>query len=110
MWRSVGIILGMILVFSTPISSAPDLPTAPDGLSWKRIEEIHASFLLPDKWYFKSEASGGTLAYFLTAEKIKKGGQFETGLTINVVKNLKDKNAVAYAEAYAAEAAKQYEA
>ena len=102
---SVRVILVMTFVLSTPISSAPNLPTAPDGFSWKRIEEIHASFLLPDKWHFKSEANGGTLAYFLSAEKIKKSGRFETGLTINVFKNLKDKDAVAYAESYAAEAA-----
>jgi len=110
MWGRVRLGVAMMLVLSLPVASAPNLPAAPDGFSWKRLDEIHASFLLPANWYIKSEASGGTLAYFLSLEKIKKGGRFETGLTINVFKNLKHKNAVAYAEAYVDEAAKQFEA
>jgi len=109
MRRSGGVILALAFLLSTPIASAPNLPAPPDGMSWKRIEEIHASFLLPDKWHFSSQASGGTLAYFISAEKVKKGGRFETGLTINVSKNAKDKDAVAYAEAFTASAAKQFE-
>ena len=103
-------VLAMIISLPTLASSAPKPPPAPEGFSWKRIAEIKAAFLMPDGWFFKSEAAGGTLAYFFTAEKIEKGGQFETGLTINVFKNLKDKDARAYAEAFAAKTAEQHEA
>lgn len=108
MWSRL-ISLALMLALSTPLSSAPNLPAAPDGYSWERLDQIHASFLLPANWHVKSEANAGTLAYFLTAEKIKKGGRFETGLTINVIRNLKGKDAVAYARAYADEAAKRFE-
>lgn len=109
MWRSRKVVLALSFLLSTPIASAPNLPEPPDGMSWTRIEEIHASFLLPDKWHLSSKADGGTLAYFISLEKVKKGGRFETGLTINVFKNAKDKDAVAYAEAFTASAAKHYE-
>ncbi len=102
--------LAITLVFSTRVLPAPNLPAAPAGFSWKRIEEVRATFLMPKGWYFKSEASGGTLAYYFTTEKLKKGAPFETGLTINVFKNLKDKDGVAYAQAFVLEVAKKHEA
>ena len=104
--------LGLAIALLCPAPARPEtkLPAPPEGLSWKRIEEVKATFLLPDGWHFKAEASGGTLAYFFTPGKLRKGDVFDTGLTINVFRNLKDKNAVAYAEAFVAEAARQHEA
>ena len=111
MRRALGLGLAITLLFpalALPVRTPPAPP--PDGFSWKRIEEVHASFLMPDGWHFKAEANGGTLAFFFTPEKLKKGDIFDTGLTINVFRNLEGKDAVAYAEAFVAEAARQHEA
>ena len=111
MRRALWFGLAIVLLFPAPALPVrvPPAP-APEGFSWQRIEEVHASFLMPDGWHLRSEASGGTLAYFFTPGKLKKGDIFDTGLTINVFKKLKDKDAVAYAQAFVAEAAKQHEA
>jgi hypothetical protein len=58
---------------------------APEGYSWKKLDPINASFLLPAGWHFKAERVDKTLAYFLSAEDIDVKGEFETGLTLNVV-------------------------
>src|SRR5262249_49446073 len=105
----IRISLAMPLLFAALPLSASNLPDPPEGFSWKRIEEVRATFLLPKGWYFKSEESGGTRAYFLTPEKVKNGAPFDTGLTINVTKNLKDKDAVAYARAFIGKAAEMFE-
>jgi hypothetical protein len=63
---------------------AADVPTPPAGFSWQQIPEMKAAFLKPDGWFFKHETTKGTEAYFLTKEDISKGGEFATGLTVNV--------------------------
>jgi hypothetical protein len=65
------------------------LPAAPKGFTWKRVESIKASFLMPDGWHFREEKKGNTTAVFLTQEDIGKEGKFKTGLSLNLVKGLK---------------------
>jgi hypothetical protein len=67
---------------------AIDLPNPPAGFSWQQIPELKAAFLKPDGWFFTSEKQKGTLAYFITKEKFDQNGQFETGLTVNVFREL----------------------
>jgi hypothetical protein len=67
---------------------AIDLPVPPQGFSWQEIPELKAAFLKPEGWYFKQEEQKGTLAYFITKENIDKAGGFQTGLTVNVFRNL----------------------
>jgi hypothetical protein len=97
------------LLFSTLLLSAPNLPDPPDGFSWKRLEEVRATFLLPNGWHVNSEERGVTHAYFFTPEKLKKDVLFDTGLTINVVKDPTEKDAVAYAQAFVAKSAQLFE-
>ena len=73
--------------------SAIDLPPPPSGFTWQEIPELKAAFLRPNGWFFKREESKGTLAYFITKENIEAGGEFQTGLTINVFR-LKKESAV----------------
>lgn len=83
-------IAGLFLAFAAA-SRAQDAPAAPDGFSWKRIESVKASFLMPDGWFFREEQKDGTRAFFITQEKIEEGGEFETGLTVNVQTLKRDK-------------------
>ena len=79
---------------------AMDLPTAPPGYAWQEIPEIKAAFLKPTGWHFKRESKKGTLAYFITKEDIDKVGRFDTGLTINVIREMKGRSAVEYAKSF----------
>ncbi len=66
------------------------LPAAPAGFTWKKLDSIKAQFLVPDGWFFKEEQKDDARAFFISRESIEKGGEFQTGLTINVVKLKKD--------------------
>jgi hypothetical protein len=83
--------LALILVGLFCLSSlARELPTPPDGFKRVMICDDKMSLLQPDGWYFKKvndkpDAAG----YFITKEKIEDKGIFETGLTLNVVTNVK---------------------
>jgi hypothetical protein len=90
-------------------TSTVELPDAPSGFSWKQIPEIKAAFLFPQGWQFKKEKQGATLAYFMTPTKFDKQPGFDTGLTINVFKRLKDRNAVTYAQEFIANLASRHE-
>lgn len=69
---------------------ATDLPAPPAGFAWQEIPELKAAFLRPNGWFFKREEGKGTLAYFITRESIENGGEFQTGLTVNVFLHKKD--------------------
>lgn len=84
-----------ILACALAAASAADLvaqapPPAPDGFSWKSIESVKASFLIPTGWHFRKEEHDGARAFFITQEEIVGGGQYETGLSVNVQKLKKD--------------------
>ena len=73
-----------LVVLLSQLTLGMDLPPAPDGFTWQETPDIKAAFLRPKGWYFQQENDKGTLAYFITQEEIKNGGEFLTGLTINV--------------------------
>ena len=91
--RTLKLICLLALILA-PTVFAIDLPPAPDGFSWQEIPEIKAAFLKPSGWYFKEEKQHDTLAYFITKENIDQNGEFQTGLTINVFRQLKKSSAV----------------
>jgi hypothetical protein len=78
---------------------ATDLPAPPPGFTWQEIPELKAALLRPKGWFFKREEVKGTLAYFITRESIENGGEFQTGLTVNVFRHKKE-NAVETAKYY----------
>lgn len=79
----------MAMIFAHP-RPATDLPVPPDGFTWQGVPELKAAFLRPNHWFFKREENKGTLAYFITKESIENGGEFQTGLTVNVFRHKKD--------------------
>ena len=82
---------GLLLLALSARLPGEDVPPAPEGFSWKRVESVKASFLMPDGWHFKQEEQQGTRAFFITLEDIDKAGRFETGLSVNVQKFKRDK-------------------
>ncbi|GAB3581471.1 hypothetical protein [Hymenobacter daeguensis] len=77
----------------------------PIGFHWQPLPEVKAALLLPYTWNYKAETSRDAQAYFLTREKIMPGKLFQTGLSLNVVRQMTAKSrqsAGAYAQAFSA--------
>lgn len=82
--RSVACIAAALLGLAVA-AGASEMPPSPEGFSWRKFEPVKAAFLVPDGWFVKEEkAEGLRAAFFITKEPIAAGGQFETGLTVNV--------------------------
>jgi hypothetical protein len=71
-------------------SDEPKLPEPPKGFSWKKVEEIKASFLMPKGWHYRLDTKGKTTAAFITREKIEEGKSFQVGLSVNVLRERKN--------------------
>lgn len=87
-------LMALLTAVLVPALSATDRPLLPAGFAWQEIPVIHAVFLKPTGWFFHEEQNSGTLAYFISKKDISKGGEFQTGLTINVFPKLKQGSAV----------------
>lgn len=100
----------LLCVFAASALSQPifavDLPAPPAGFTWQQVPDLKAAFLKPDGWFFRHEEQKGTLAYFITKESIEQGGDFSTGLTINVFRGLKE-SAVGHGESLIEQIASQ---
>ena len=82
--------LAIILVGLFCLSSlARDLPKPPEGFKRVMICGGKMSLLQPDGWHFKKVSKKDVEGYFVTKEKIKTEGLFETGLSLNIAKNVK---------------------
>lgn len=103
-----GLLLVRPAAAQTPPPAAAQAPAvaqaeAPMGFHWQPLPEVKATLLLPYTWNYKAETSRDAQAYFLTREKIVPGKLFQTGLSLNVVRQIKIKSKQAageYAQAF----------
>lgn len=65
------------------------LTAPPTGFTWQPLPESKAAALLPAGWYYKAEVQKGGATYFLTQEEIGESGEFQTGLSLQVVRKAK---------------------
>ncbi|PJJ48643.1 hypothetical protein [Hymenobacter chitinivorans] len=114
--RSCLLVVYSLLLASPTAAQTPTSPTrvpaptasqaaAPMGFKWQLLPEVKAAMLLPYTWNYKAETSRDAQAYFLTRERIVAGGQFQTGMSLNVVRQMTVKSkqaAAAYAQAFSA--------
>jgi len=77
---------------STLVASSTD--NAPTGFMWQTVPDTSERVLKPSGWFFKKEVRSDTLAYFVTKEDIAARGRLDTGLTVNVHKNIPKKTGV----------------
>jgi tetratricopeptide (TPR) repeat protein len=90
------------------------VPPAPQGFVWQQMGRSRAFVLRPEAWHFTAVEQGDTVAYFITKQPIPAGAkpgsrQFETGLTMNVLRGLTQAQGIApsaYARAYVEEVAR----
>lgn len=65
------------------------LAAPPTGFTWQPLPESKAAALLPDGWYYKAETRKGAATYYLTQEPIGETGEYQTGLSLQVVRKAK---------------------
>ncbi|HEX8328513.1 MAG TPA: hypothetical protein VF629_13300 [Hymenobacter sp.] len=98
----VGLILATVV--AQPVAAQrydAKLATSPAGYSWQPLPKNKAAALLPTGWYYKAEAQKGATTYYLTQEEIGESGEYQTGLSLQVVRKVAAKTnrrAPAYAE------------
>ena len=84
-------ILILILAFVVSLRAEDSLPPAPAGYSWQRLVTIKSAVLKPDGWFFKQAKKGQTDGFFITKEDIDQSGVFQTGLTLNCIRDVPKK-------------------
>jgi hypothetical protein len=65
-------------------------PEPPDGYRWQELEGAAGFVLVPNKWHYSTQSTKDSVAFQVTKED-PKVGQFLTGMTINVVRDVKKK-------------------
>ncbi len=77
------------------------LAPPPAGFTWQPLPAAKAAVLLPTGWYYKAEDEKGAPTYYLTQDQIGESGEFQTGLSLQVVRKATAKTkrpAAEYAE------------
>lgn len=67
------------------------LAAPPAGFTWQPLPESKAAALLPAGWYYRAAGEKGAPTYYLTKEEIGENNEFETGLSLQVVRKAKAK-------------------
>ena len=65
------------------------LGAAPAGFAWQPLPASKAAALLPAGWYYRAEGPKGAPTYYLTQEEMGETGEFQTGLSLQVVRKAK---------------------
>ncbi|MEL5996271.1 hypothetical protein [Hymenobacter segetis] len=77
------------------------LTNPPAGFAWQALPDGKAAALLPAGWYYRAEGQKGAPTYYLTQEQIGESDEFQTGLSLQVVRKATahtKRAAAAYAE------------
>jgi len=67
------------------------LASPPTGFTWQPLPESKAAVLLPAGWYYRAAGEKGAPTYYLTKEEIGESNEFQTGLSLQVVRKAKAK-------------------
>lgn len=83
----------LLFVFCMPLFAA-DLPAPPAGYAWYEVPEIKAAFLKPDGWHAMSMVKNQVHGVFITKEALMPPARFDTGMTVNVIQNIRERHGV----------------
>ncbi|MBU6119275.1 hypothetical protein [Hymenobacter siberiensis] len=87
-------ILGCCLLLARPVAAQKynvPLAAAPTGFAWQPLPESKAALLLPEGWAYQAEGEKGSPTYYLTREATGESGEYQTGLSLQVVRKVKTK-------------------
>lgn len=62
------------------------LATPPAGFAWQPLPEAKAALPLPAGWHYRAEGTKAAPTYYLTQEAVGESGEFDTGLSLQVVR------------------------
>ena len=80
------------LLFGRPVAAQRfdvKLGAAPGGFLWQALPDSKAALPLPVGWYYQAEGRPGGTTYYLTQEAMSESGEFQTGLSLQVVRKAK---------------------
>lgn len=80
----------VLLIAGVAHAQKYDVPLAapPVGFHWQPLPESKAAIPLPDGWYYHADGQQGEPTYYLTQEAIGESGEFQTGLSLQVVRKV----------------------
>ena len=87
MLRFLSVLFGLLLAL--PVAAQHynvPLGPAPVGFAWQPLPDGQAAALLPASWSYKADTRQGGTTYYLTQEAIGESGEFQTGLSLQVVR------------------------
>jgi hypothetical protein len=67
------------------------LAAPPAGFTWQALPESKAAMPLPAGWYYQANIQKEGTTYYLTQEEISESKEFQTGLSLQVVRKTKAK-------------------
>jgi hypothetical protein len=67
------------------------LAAPPAGFTWQPLPESKAAALLPAGWHYRAAGEKGAPTYYLTQDEIGENNEFQTGLSLQVVRKAKAK-------------------
>ncbi len=94
------LLLGVSVVHAQVEAQQPTAPQSPvqlevpEGYTWHPCELMKAQFLVPPGWHFLAAEQGGTAACFISKEEILPNDGFDTGITINQLKDIPGKRGI----------------
>jgi hypothetical protein len=62
------------------------LTVPPAGFAWQPLPDAKAALLLPAGWHYRAEGTKAAPTYYLTLEPVGENGEFDTGLSVQVVR------------------------
>ena len=93
MLRSLAALLSFYWLLPTLPAAAQryNVPLAapPAGFAWQPLPVSKAAMLLPDGWQYRAEGEKNSLTYYLTQEAVGESGEYQTGLSLQVVRKVK---------------------
>jgi hypothetical protein len=72
-------------------SVSVEMPPPPSGFTWHLFKPARMTVLRPEAWYVHEVGNNESFAGCVSKECIQTEGGFTTGLTLNVIRNFKDR-------------------
>lgn len=93
MKKTLSTLIAILVPLAPWAARAQDLK-APDGYQWITFHDAKIHLLKPIGWHFLREVKNGQCAAFISKEKIENGRRYQTGLSVNVIRNVPEKNGI----------------
>ena len=92
MFRFLPVLLVLLLAWPAAAQRYDTkLAAPPTGFTWQPLPASKAAALLPAGWYYRAAGEKGAPTYYLTREEMGENNEFQTGLSLQVVRKAKAK-------------------